>query len=144
MASELVPQDAAQRSKAGLACVRAGDHEEGLRFLREAADQAPSDFAITRRLVKGLVEAGQPDEAERVIQVARFAFPRCGRLLGLLGKLRGGQIRAAEAQQADEGPTILPFLRVEGPPPRRDTMAATLAGPHLVRLRRRSAMGRPS
>lgn len=140
----LSPRNASLRSRAGLACLRAGDHEAGLELLREAAEEAPAKFAVLRRLVLGLMEAGLPDEAEQVLRQARFAFPDCGGALALLGRLRCAELCADERPDAEQaGPTILPFLRVAGLPSRRDPVAAAVAGPHLVRLRRRSALGRP-
>ncbi len=138
-AAELSPADARRKAAAGLALVRSGDHDAGLGLLREAVRMS-GEYVVLRRLVAGLCDAGLPGDAERAITAARFAAPRCPRLLGLLGKVRCGQGRR---EDEDAGPVLLPFPRVEGEP-RGDAVASVLPGPHTLRLRRGPALGRSS
>jgi hypothetical protein len=129
-------------SRAGLAAVRAGEIDGGLEMLREAARHC-GEFAITRRLVLGLCEAGLPGEAEWAVMSARFASPRCPRLRGLLGRVRAGRACSYNSPVGDDGPLLLPFAPVEGVAARREP-ASALAVPRLVRLRRRPMLGRSS
>ena len=140
-ALELAPDQARWRCEAGLLAVRLGLTDDGLVLLRQAHNKAPSDPVTLAKLVNGLAQAGQPDEALRVVRLARFSSPRCERTRKLeadllLARLRRDQEQAGAGQRAEEAPVILPFpapqlprtngVRYDGP--------QTLPGPHRARV----------
>jgi tetratricopeptide (TPR) repeat protein len=139
-------------AEAGLLMIRAGDNELGLRLLRNAYDLTPGTPRVMCRLVRGLVEAGFPDEALEVARTALFQSPRNRRLREVYTELklklaRRQQELDAVEQAKDQPPVILPFIRVvservdEARPVREDE-ACALPGPHLVRLRARQGRRR--
>jgi tetratricopeptide (TPR) repeat protein len=141
----LAPGKARWRGEAGLLAVRLGRTDEGLALLRDAHEQAPEDPVILGKLVKGLCLAGQIDEAERLVGLARFRAPRCGALAQLwldlrLAGVRREQDSAAALARAEAEPVLLPFVRAAGGETEgaaRYDGAHALPGPHLVRLRAR-------
>ncbi|MFQ3592869.1 MAG: tetratricopeptide repeat protein [Gemmataceae bacterium] len=109
-ALRLSPQMQNCRAEAGLLAVRLGQVGYGLRLLRQAAQDQPRLLA---KLVRGYCEAGRPAQAQRTLQLARFAAPRCPRLRQLqvdlqLGRLRGQQAR--RMARSATAPVVLPFL----------------------------------
>jgi tetratricopeptide (TPR) repeat protein len=146
---ELAPDQARCRGEAGLLSIDMGRVDEGLALLRQAAEKAPADAGAVGRLVKGLCLAGRPDEARAAVRSALFAAPRCRRLNELridleLAELRRSRDLASARRDREEGPVLLPFIRLadthpspRAPHVRRDG-AGALAGPHLVRIRARA------
>jgi tetratricopeptide (TPR) repeat protein len=130
-----------------LACGRA---DEGVALLGRAAEIAPADAAVVRRLADGLTQAGRPDEALEAARSGLFQAPRCPRMRQVwidlqLARVRRRQQTAAAA--ADTTAVILPFVRLvremaEGRRPVREEDARPLAGPHFVRLRPREVRRR--
>jgi pentatricopeptide repeat protein len=142
-ALELDPGQSRWRSEAGLLAVRLGLVDDGLVLLRQAFNKAPADALTLTKLVKGLCQAGKPNEALRLVREARFSSPRCGRTRKLEEDLMLAQVRRdqeqASADRRDEKAVILPFpapqlprtngARYDGP--------QTLPGPHLARTNAR-------
>jgi tetratricopeptide (TPR) repeat protein len=98
------------RAEAGLLAVRLGRVGYGLRLLREAAEGEPR---LMGKLVRGFCEAGHPEEARRAVQQARFAAPRCPRLLQLQTDLQRGRLRGQQQHRVARSratPVVLPFL----------------------------------
>jgi Flp pilus assembly protein TadD len=144
---ELAPTQTRCRGEAGLLAIERGQTDEGLALLREAVEQAPEDPAVIARLVKGLCQAGQPDEALTTVQMARFRFRRDPRLQQLWIDLQFSAVRREQEMTAltdrerDE-PTLLPFVPAADSGERgerkwRHDEAAALPGPYLVRMRSR-------
>ncbi|MFO0879091.1 MAG: hypothetical protein U0840_17240 [Gemmataceae bacterium] len=133
---------------AGLLALSVGGTDIGLRLLRNAADLAPADISVLRRVVRGYLLAGFPDEANRVVRAALFLRPRCPQLRNLWAQLQIVRLRREKelallaAGRPDE-PVLLPFIRVVSE--RTDHLddnlrldhAETLPGPHLTRFRAR-------
>jgi tetratricopeptide (TPR) repeat protein len=142
-AIDLDPDRARWRSEGGLLAVRLGRPEEGLALLRQAHEQAPDDLTVLGRLVKGLCQCGQSDEALRVVRLARFRAPRCSRLQKLQADLLLARLRRTqqtEAARREASPVLLPFVRAEVETTnaaRYDELHA-LPGPHLVYVRART------
>jgi len=120
---ELDPTPVKCQSEYGLLQVRLGQTEEGLARLRQAAEQAPDDADAVAKLAKGLRLAGRTDEAAAALRAALFRNPRAPRFRKLWNEyqfqqLRQGQDRARvrrAMRQPDEGPVILPFVRLDRP-----------------------------
>jgi len=132
--------------EAGQLALMRGLEDEGLHLLQRAAELAPDEASVLRRVVQGLCQCGKPDEALRVIRLARFRNPDCPRLQQLASDLQLQLLRRdqqyARLNEEEAGPVLLPFLRpVSGQAdelpsqPRLDS-AESLPGPHLVRLPR--------
>jgi tetratricopeptide (TPR) repeat protein len=144
-ALDLAPGKARWRGEAGLLAVRLGRTEEGLALLQQAHEQAPEDAVVLGKRVQGLCLAGQLDEAERLVRLARFRAPRCGLVSRLwfdlrLADLRRQQESAAAEDSAAVEPVLLPFARAVGEQTAsgaRYDGAHALPGPHLVRIRAR-------
>jgi Flp pilus assembly protein TadD len=140
---KLDPRQPVCLAEAGLLVIRAGDAELGLRLLRNAFDQSSNDPRVLRRMVRGLVVAGFPDEALKAARESLFRAPRDRRLREVYTELRLALARRQQELKAVEArpePAILPFVRVVGeevdePRPVREDGAEPLPGPHLVRLR---------
>jgi Tfp pilus assembly protein PilF len=123
----------------GLVALCLGEVEEGLRALRRAVELVPDDPEIVAKLVEGLCEAEQADEARTAIRAARFRNPRDPRFVKLWNDFQFQQLR--EAQEADRRTAvdfeaagarmILPFVR---PAP-----GSTPASPGRKRFRRDKA-----
>jgi tetratricopeptide (TPR) repeat protein len=116
---QLDPTQVPCLTELGLLLVRLGQTDEGVRYLRRAAELSPNCPEAVGQLAAGLGEAGQAEEARGVLLAARFRNPRDSRFLRLwtdfqFQRLREEQERARrnEALQAQEaGPTLLPFVR---------------------------------
>jgi tetratricopeptide (TPR) repeat protein len=146
-ALELGPDHVRCRCDAGLLALRTGRTEEGLALLRQAVEQSPDAPAVVGKLVKGLLLAGQVDEAGRAIRTALFRNPRSPRFRKLWADFQLRLLRRdREAEQLrrhdDEGPVLLPFVRPQPGGPTeggaRKDRPAPLASPHLPRLVRRT------
>lgn len=104
----------------GLLALEIGQTEEGLRCLRRAAELAPDDPEVLRRLVEGLVQEGCEDEARRALQAARFRNPRDARFTRLWNDFQFRRLHERQRARAvanytgreDAGPTLLPFVRI--------------------------------
>lgn len=139
---------------AGLLAIRLGRAEQGVDWLREAAERAPQDPVVTGKLARGLRQTGQSDEARRVLRAALFRNPRDIRFRRLWQDFRFQQLRQEQERQrldreelaeAAEGPVLLPFVRPApqklgeaGSPKTRQDAPAPVPGPHLHLILRRS------
>lgn len=147
-AAGLDPANATYRAAFGRAAARAGFVNAGTHELVAAADLAAGDLGVLRVVVSGLLEAGRPTAARRVVQKAKFLRPTCAVVAGLWNRVRFEAARlsqrshrgAQDARAARDGRPLLPFLRLvrdEAPAAdggyRRDMVS--LPRPHLVRLR---------
>lgn len=142
-AIELAPDRARWRGEAGLLAIRLGKVDYGLALLRQAVDQAPGDFEALSPLVKGLRQAGRPEEALRRVRQARFASPHCPKVRQLEADLLLARIRRdqaySKAQSGIEEAILLPFQPRQTTPTRdrRHDGPQTLPGPHLARVNAR-------
>jgi Flp pilus assembly protein TadD len=66
------PQHPLYRSALGEALIGMGKVRRGARLLLRAARQAPGSLPILQRLVRGMIRAGRPSLALRVVCAARF------------------------------------------------------------------------
>ncbi|OAI46125.1 hypothetical protein AYO44_11840 [Planctomycetaceae bacterium SCGC AG-212-F19] len=142
------PEQAGWRAELGMLLVRQGQVGEGLGELSQAVALAPDDPAVIRRLVRCLSRAGRAGEALRVLRAARFRRPRDGRIRQLYNELlfrrlqvkQRAQRRAASIWNNEDGPTLLPFLRIDAPSTPgndREDVPHPLPGPHRRRPSRR-------
>jgi tetratricopeptide (TPR) repeat protein len=118
----------------------------GLGAVREAVALAPDDPRLTACLIRALLRAGRPAEAEQVAITARFRHPHDGRVARLWERLRFRQaLRRQRAGQRGERsavePVVLPFVRLVETPVVRRTVGRVLRrdrasqpAPHLPRL----------
>jgi Flp pilus assembly protein TadD len=144
---KLSPGQTRCRGESGLLAIEQGRTEEGLALLRQAVEQSAADAGAVARLVKGLFQAGRPDEALSEVRKALFQSPRSPALRKLWLDLQFAGIRRQQMMQAagargEEEPVILPFVRPADTTPAPSTpwrhdAAAALPGPHLVRIRSR-------
>jgi tetratricopeptide (TPR) repeat protein len=124
----------------GRLLLRRKNIEEGLGTLCRAVELAPNDPAIVDRLVRGLVKVGRADEAESVLQAARFRNRSDHRFQQLwqnfrFRRLLARQRSARRAAGFCSGPVVVPLNPAQetrepescrhGPEP--------LAGPHRWR-----------
>jgi tetratricopeptide (TPR) repeat protein len=131
----------------GLLAVQSGQSDEGLACLCRAYELRPNDPEPLGRLVEGLCQAGQAEEARRVLRAALFRRPRDARFRRLWHDFQFQQLRQRQeldrlnAEQlgvAGEAPVLLPFVRVQPAEPTPDPIptvvrrdpAGPLPGPH--------------
>jgi len=136
-------------AEAALLDIRLGRVEQGIQRLRDAVDQNPADPSLLQRLVRGLRWANQPDEARAALRTALFRnrfdprFQQCWRDFQFR-ETRQAQLREMRARQQhtpDDGPILLPFVRVEPTQPEpelrgtilRHDASSTLNPPHQKR-----------
>src|SRR5262245_10276148 len=75
-AVELDPGNAGFWADLGLLALEQGDMDEGLAALKKASELAPDDVNILAKVVPGLVDAGQAEEARSLLLAARFRHRR--------------------------------------------------------------------
>jgi tetratricopeptide (TPR) repeat protein len=151
-AVQLAPGHAGYLSTLGRLALRQGREEEGLGALRRALELAPDAPRVVRRVARGLSLAGRADEARAVLLAARFRNGTDARFRRLWQDFQFEQLRlrqrrerrARAAGQPDEGPVLLPFVRLEasrpaaeGPEVVRVDGPSLLPAPHLPRPLRR-------
>jgi tetratricopeptide (TPR) repeat protein len=104
----------------GLFALQIGQVEAGLHCLRRAVELAPHDPEAVDKLVRGLEEAGCPDEARNVLRATLFRNPRDGRFRRLWNDFQFQQLcetqqrsphDVLEEGEAASGPVLLPFVR---------------------------------
>jgi Tfp pilus assembly protein PilF len=152
---ELDPGQVRCRADYGLLLVRQGEVEDGLGRLREAVERAPENAEVLGKLVKALRLAGRSDEARSALRAALFRNPRSPRFRKLWGdyqyqelrRQRQAERRGGSGDGADEGPVLLPFVRLVQDTPsgagcptilRHDEAEpGSSKAPHLGRSRRR-------
>ncbi|GIW80338.1 MAG: hypothetical protein KatS3mg105_2145 [Gemmatales bacterium] len=111
----------------GLLLLRLGEPKRGLDHLRSAVEMAPDDVGILERLIQGLCEEGEVDEARRQLRLARFRRPRCSALRKLQNDFEFEQLRQTQIAKwfagdvKGQGPRIvIPFAEAQSAPgPRR-------------------------
>lgn len=136
---ELDPEQPECLGDYGLLALRLGQTEEGLDCLRRAADLRPADPQPLTRLVEGLRLAGRRDEARAALRLALFRNPRDARFRKLWDDFQFDQLRREQEAARlgrpdgadDDGPVVLPFIRVEDGTRRRDRVRAD--GPASLR-----------
>jgi Tfp pilus assembly protein PilF len=112
------PDNARYLAEWGLLLIRMGKNEEGLEILRRAAERAPDHADVLAKLVKGLRLSGQSDEAQSALRAALFRNSRNPRFRKLwsdfqMDALRRRQETARMRRRGnDDGPVLLPFVRV--------------------------------
>src|SRR5262249_32972558 len=139
-ALRLDPEQAVWRAELGTLLVREGQVADGLGELTQAASQAPDEPAIIDLLVRGLCRAGRAGEALQGPRDARFRqLYQAFRFRRLPARQRAER-RAAIIWNNEDGPTLLPFLRIDAPvdrPGERQDKPHALPGPHHRRPARR-------
>jgi tetratricopeptide (TPR) repeat protein len=117
-ALELQPDEPAWLCEYGRLLLRLGRSEEGLKQLRRAAELEPDDPEVVGALAEGLARANRADEGRAVLRAARFRNPREVRFRRLWDEYRFQEVRRAQGLArkaepvADEGPVLLPFVRL--------------------------------
>jgi hypothetical protein len=116
---QLAPDNVRCLAEAGLLAILRGRSDNGLDLLRRAAKLAPTDAGVVGKLVEGLCQAGQPDEAVRVVRIALFGNSRCPRLRKVWRDLEMSQLRRQQETTrartgTNDGPVLLPFVRLLG------------------------------
>jgi Tfp pilus assembly protein PilF len=149
-ALELDPTYARCHTAYGLLALRLGRVEEGVEHLRQALEQAPDNFELLAKAIKGLCQAGRIDDAHAILKTARFRHGRTPAFRQLWDDFQFQQLRrrretARLSQPRPDGePVLLPFVRVERertepatPAILRHDAAAPVPAPHRPRLLRR-------
>jgi tetratricopeptide (TPR) repeat protein len=116
---ELDPEQPDCLGEFALLALSMGHAEEGLSALRKAAELEPDDPEMLATVAEGLCEADQAQEAQRLLQAARFRHPRDARFTKLWNDFRFQQLREEQeaarqsepASPADDCPVVLPFVR---------------------------------
>jgi Tfp pilus assembly protein PilF len=131
-AVELDPQNPRCLAEYGLLLVRQRQADEGLARLRQAADLAPEDAGVVGKLAKGLRLAGRGNEARGELRAALFRNPKAPRFRKLWAEYQLDALRRREAVRAgrrtspEEGPVLLPFVRVPSAAPPADVQPTVL------------------
>lgn len=101
----------------GLASLKQGNTEEGLRCLRQAVERAPDNPRILSKLVKGLLQVGQADEARQVLRAGLFRNPHNAAIRKLHDDFQFQELRRQQETERlsnpvdEEEPVLLPFVR---------------------------------
>lgn len=117
----LAPDNVRYRCEMGLLDLRQGNHHTALPLLRETAKQAQDQSALIVRLVKGLMQLEQTEEAHSILKAAQFRHSRSPRIrqlakdieLQLLGGMRQGRgqrPRKDGTMSAATDAIILPYI----------------------------------
>jgi tetratricopeptide (TPR) repeat protein len=119
----------------GLLALDLGYIEEGLDCLRRALALAPDDFDVISKVVEGFQEEN-PEEAKEILRLARFRHARDARFTKLWSDFHFHCLRVEQARKQknipeQEGPTLLPFVRVEGGNKVRRDSPSRPARPHI-------------
>ena len=115
---QLDPDQAGCLGDFGLLALSLGDADEGLQALRRAVELAPDDPETVGKLVEGLSELDQANEARRVLWAALFRNPRHAGFRKLWSDFQFQQLYTAQEaarpapQAAAERPVVLPFIRL--------------------------------
>jgi predicted Zn-dependent protease len=143
------------RASYGRAAVRCGKVRLGRRELRSAAKAAPSDAAVLRVVIEGLLEAGAVRTADVVLSRAQFLLPTSRVLAGLRERVRFTEARLNQRDQGrtarrrqdaehatDGGRAVLPFIRLvtsDTAPTSREVLVrhdvVSFPRPHFPRFR---------
>jgi tetratricopeptide (TPR) repeat protein len=149
---QLDPENPLYLCEAGLFAVGCGEIDQGLKWLRQAADLAPDDADVIGDVVRGLQEIGQEDEAKGIARAAFFRNSRNPRFQRLWNDIRFQQLRERQKRiqkgrivrrAVAEGRICLPFLKLTVETPagrklvRRDGPSGT-PPPHLRQMARLS------
>jgi tetratricopeptide (TPR) repeat protein len=109
----------------GLLLIRMSQNEEGLNHLRRATELAPEQADILGKLVKGLRLSGRSDEARSALRAGLFRNSRNRRFRKLWNDFQIDALRRRQetgrlrrSRGKDDGPVLLPFIRVvsDAPP----------------------------
>jgi len=148
----LDPENALYHCDAGLFAMSQGETEEGLYWLRRAAELAAEDVEMLGDIVNGLQDQGYDDEARDIARTAMFHNSRDTRFRRLWTDLRFREVHRRQQQmdtrrvvkQAErEGRVALPFLKMTVQTPngrkivRQDGPSHT-PSPHLLQFARLS------
>jgi tetratricopeptide (TPR) repeat protein len=116
--AKLDPDNAEYFCAWGLLALDLRETEEGLEALRRAGELAPDDPDILRQVALGLREAGEIDEAGKLLQAALFRNPKDQRFRELWSHHQFQLLRAEQQGAArdhvraeDRASPILPFTR---------------------------------
>jgi tetratricopeptide (TPR) repeat protein len=119
----------------GLLALELGYAEEGLACLRRALSLAPDDFEVISKVVEGFQEE-KPEEAKEILRLARFRYAHDPRFTKLWSDFHFHCLRVRQESKRqnipEQGPTLLPFIRVEtGKKVRRDSPSRPVR-PHFI------------
>ena len=125
----------------GTLALQLGRREEGLTCLRRAVELAPDDPETVRQAAAGLRQANEAGEALAVLRAAHFRNPHDARFRKLWADFQFRQLRREQEtarlgdEDGDEGPVLLPFVRLTAAAPRerkiiRHDAPAPLPPPH--------------
>ena len=118
-ATQLDPENPRYLCDYGSLAIRLGECEAGLNLLRQAREIAPDDMDTLASYVTGLVDAGQPDEARRVLRDEAFRHARDRRFRTRDRSLRFKLAYDEQNAMPMEEPCVLPFRQPE--PTRHET-----------------------
>ena len=132
----LDPEHPVYQADFGLHALLMGFRAEGLCALRQAHRLAPNDAEVLGKVVQGLTEEGEWDEAKRLLLAARFRQPADDAIRQLWERLQFDAILTEQTAATtryrlteEARPVILPFRR-----PRRANSKKIQVGEKFVRL----------
>ncbi|MCI0639480.1 MAG: tetratricopeptide repeat protein [Gemmataceae bacterium] len=148
-AAELDPDNADYQLDYGLAALRLGKRQTGLRALRQVVKLAPDDPEMLESVCEGLRQANKEDEAKTLLRAALFRNPHDGRFRVAWERFQFQLLRAQQQDERRPAPTIadahaiLPFVRpvpapAQGDRSLRHDAPATTPGPHWPRSPRKA------
>jgi tetratricopeptide (TPR) repeat protein len=111
-ATQFDPENPRYLCEYGSLAIRLGEYESGLNLLRQARDAAPNDMDVLESLVTGLVDAGESDEARRVLRDESFRQSGNRRFQARYRSLRFRVTHGEQHAPAPiEEPHVLPMRR---------------------------------
>jgi Tfp pilus assembly protein PilF len=140
---QLDPEEPGCLCACGLLALENGLRDEGLAYLRKAAELDGDNPETLGKVARGLGMAGLADEARGLLNAGRFRHPRDGRFARLWDDFRFHEARREQeagrrrGEDADAGPVLLPFERPA------DFERTTRLGRRLVRQDRPSGLAAP-
>jgi Tfp pilus assembly protein PilF len=118
-ALQMDPDNASCLVEYGLLAIQLGRTDDGLKRLRKAVDLAPNDPDVISQAATGFRQAGQADEARKVLQRGMFLNCQDGRFRKawegfkaeeLLERQEFNRLQKERLTLAPEGPTLLKFV----------------------------------
>ncbi|MCI0376524.1 MAG: tetratricopeptide repeat protein [Gemmataceae bacterium] len=148
-AAELDPENADYQLDFGLAALRLGKRQAGLRALRHAVKLAPDDPEMLESVCEGLRQADRLDEAKTLLRAAQFRNPHDGRFRVAWERFQFQLLRARQQDERQPTPrfgdaqAILSFVlpvsaKTEAVRGLRHDTPATTPGPHWPKAPRKT------
>jgi Tfp pilus assembly protein PilF len=129
---QLNPNHAGCLGDFGLLALSLGENQEGLQALRRAAELEPDEPETIGKLVEGLCELDQADEARRVLWAALFRNPRHAGFRKLWSDFQFQQLQQAQEMiersisANTKRPVILPFAPAQAASPSTANQRGTI------------------